>query len=168
MKAKEAISPVKIPENSGTLPQVGGDMPLLEVLPRLLDSPTRQLEVDDEEGIPVGIIDQTSLLDALGRMIAARDDSSIITVECAPGDYSASLLARAVEDSDVHLVDLFSVPAPEGKVNVTLRVRCADPTSVVHNLERYGYEVIEAHGDDYRAETASIERLLGLKAILDV
>ncbi len=85
MKAKEAISPVLRPEKAGRLPQVGGETPLIEVLPRLLESPRHLLEVD-EEGVAIGVIDQTSMLEAMGRMIAVRDDSSVVTVECTQGE----------------------------------------------------------------------------------
>lgn len=167
MTAKEAISPLRAVGQGRSLPEVEGEMPLLEVLPRLLDSPERMLEVK-EQGAIVGVIDQSSLLEAFGRMIAARDDSSVITVECAPGDYSASRLAHAVEDSDVHLVDLLTAPAGEGKLRVTLRVRSENPSATVSSLERYGYNVTEAHGDWYGAPTMAVERLLGLKALLEV
>lgn len=167
MKAKEAISPIRRKDNGTPMPHIEGEMPLLEVLPRLLESPNRELEVE-EDGSVLGVIDQGSMLEALGRMIAPRDDSSVVTVCCTPGEYSASHLAHAVEDADVHLVDLITAPAEGGRLNVTLRVRCGDPTPVVHNLERYGYEVTESYGENNALESAAIERLLGLKALMDV
>lgn len=167
MTAKEAITPVRKNIDANIMPGIGSEMPLLEVLPRLLDSPSRLLEVQ-EEGSVVGIIDERSLLEAFGRMIAPRDDSSVITVECAPADYSASSIAHAVEDVDVHLVDLLSVPGNEGRLTVTLRVRTADPTGVIASLERYGYNVTDAHGNWYGSEAAAIERLLQLQTLINV
>lgn len=167
MTAKEAMTPLNRGREATEMPEVGSEMPLLEVLPRLLDSPVRQLEVN-EDGKHLGVIDERSLLEAFGRMIAARDDSSVITVECAPGDYSASRIAHAVEDADVHLVDLFTAPADGGKLMVTLRVRSVDPEATCHSLERYGYTVTDAHGEWYGNEDAMTERLLGLRALMDV
>lgn len=146
---------------------VEGDLPLVDVLPRLLDSPGRMLGVRDGS-LPVGVIDQTSMLTALGAMLAARDDSSVVTVECRPEDYSASLIAHAVEDTGVHLVDLWSVPAPEGMLRVTLRVRCLDPSAVVRSLERYDYTVTDVHGMEYADETLSQRRLNELRAYLAI
>lgn len=148
---------------------VDAGMPLLEVLPRLLDTPRHELGVKDGE-MPVGVIDQQSMLEGLGRMLAARDDCSVITVECRPEEYSASHLAHAVEDSDAHLVDLFTTPGDDGNLKVTLRVRHSDPTAAVHSLERYDYHVVDAHGSEggsLESEIA-IERLMSLKALLDV
>lgn len=167
IKAKDVISRIPAVEESYAGVKVPGAMPLVDVLPRLLDAPGRIVEVE-EEGASIGVIDQTSLLEGLGRMIAPRDDSSLITVECAPADYSASQLARAVEDSDAHIVDLWSVPAECGKIHVTMRVRQADPTSAVHNLERYGYEVIESVGAENRNAEVAFERLLALNTLLNV
>lgn len=144
-------------------------MPVFDVIPRLLDSRKRELTVV-EEGENIGIIDQTSLLEGIGRMIAPRDDCSIITLECSPQEYSASVIAHAVEDSDAHLVDLLSVPSENGMLHVTLRVRHSDPTAAVKSLERYDYKVIEAHssGDTVQSMEIATERLLALQALMNV
>ncbi|MDE6682572.1 MAG: hypothetical protein K2J87_04015, partial [Muribaculaceae bacterium] len=146
---------------------VSGEMPLVDVLPRLLDAPGRIVGVE-EDGERVGVIDQTSLLEGLGRMLPARDDSSFVTLECAPADYSASRISHAVEDSDAHIVDLWSAPAENGKIRVTIRVRRADPTPTVHNLERYGYDVVEASASEYQDAEVAWERLLALNTLLNV
>jgi hypothetical protein len=146
---------------------VPAEMPLISVLPLLLDTPHREVAVENR-GHVLGVINQTSLLEGLGYMIAARDDCSVITVECAAGDYSASHLARAVEDADVHLVDLLSVPASEGNIRVMMRVRCTDPTAVVHSLERYGYDVVEVYANSYSNEETALNRLLEVQTLLNV
>ena len=167
MTARDAISPVIL--HSAALPvrSVEPDMPLVDVLPRLLDAPGRLLEVRDS-GLPLGTIDETSMLTALGVMLAARDDCSLVTVECRPEDYSASLIAHAVEDAGVHLVDLWSVPAEGGGLKVTLRVRCMDPSPVVHSLERYDYAVTDVHGGDYSDPALTRERMEALQVYLNV
>lgn len=167
MNAREAISPFGGDIING-MRSVPADMPLISVLPLLLDAPDRRLSVEEEDHRLLGIIDQSSLLEALGRMIAPRDDSSVIIVECSPSDYSASRIAHAVEDADVHLVDLLSVPSGYDALRVMLRVRCDDPSSVIHSLERYGYKVIDYSGNRDSDESLTIERLLGVKALLNV
>ncbi len=167
IKAKDVISRFQPLQESFAGVTVSGEMPLVDVLPRLLDAPGRIVGVE-EEGERVGVIDQTSLLEGLGRLIPARDDSSLVTVECAPADYSASRLAHAVEDSDAHIVDLWSAPAENGKIRVTLRVRRSDPTPTVHNLERYGYDVVDTSASDYQDAEVAWERLLALNTLLNV
>lgn len=169
MTAKEILSVGKKVTEEVPANMVEANMPLLDILPRLLDSPKREVGVS-EHGVSLGVIDQTSLLEGLGKLIAARDDCSVITVECAPEDYSASLIARAIEDSDAHLVDLLTAPGHDGKLMVTLRVRHNDPSAAIRSLERYNFEVIEAHGSgsELRAAEISAERLLSLQMLMNV
>ncbi|MCH5227388.1 MAG: hypothetical protein J1F16_06195 [Muribaculaceae bacterium] len=169
MTAKDILSVNFNPSRTLPKARVNSDTPILEIIPRLLDATQREVTVM-EEGEPLGIIDQTSLLEGLGRMIAPRDDCSIITLECAPHDYSASVLAHAVEDSDAHLVDLFSTPGENGQVKVTLRVRQSDPSAAVRSLERYDFRVLEAHGasDSIQSMEIATERLLALQALMNV
>ena len=169
MTARDAISPINRAICNPDVESVSGDMHLLEVLPRLLDSPCRELSVTDPDGLlRCGVIDQTSLLEAMGRLIATRGDCSVIELVCTPADYSASLIGRAVEDADMHLVDLLSAPGADGRLHVTLRVRCEDPTPAVHSLERYGYEITGVFGHKNVDRTAAIERLLELQAMINV
>ncbi|MDE7160882.1 MAG: hypothetical protein K2O24_08600 [Muribaculaceae bacterium] len=167
MTARDAISPIVIRPESPRTRSVDSDMPLVDVLPRLLDAPGRLLEVR-ESGLAVGTIDEASMLTALGLMLAPRDDSSLITVACRPEDYSASLIAHAVEDAGVHLVDLWTVPSEEGWLKVTLRVRCLDPSAVVRSLERYDFTVTDVHGGAYSNPDIARERIEALQVYLNV
>lgn len=169
MTAREILSPGKTVAERKPRRIVEADMPLLELLPRLLDTPGREVGVNDGT-TPLGVVDQTSLLEGLGRMIAARDDCSEVTLECCPEDYSASVIAHAVEDSDAHLVDLFSTPASDGRIHVTIRLRHSDPSAAVRSLERYDFKVLEAHGasDGMRDVEIAADRLLALQTLLNV
>lgn len=169
MTAKEILSPGKTVAERCPVRMVEAEMPLLEVLPRLLDSPRREIGVSDGD-VGIGVIDESSMLEGLGKMIAARDDCSTITVECRPEDYSASMLAHAVEDSDAHLVDLITTPQDDGFLQVTLRVRHSDPSAAIRSLERYEFHVVEAHGNSDASRDAAIaaERLLALQTLLNV
>lgn len=120
-----------------------------------------------EEGINIGIITARDVLGALSTWFAARDDASTVVLECQLEDYSASLIAHAVEDADAHLLSLLTAPSEEG-MRVTLRVRLADPSPAIRSLERYGFRVIDATGAPGADMTALDERLAALQAFLDV
>ena len=169
MTAKDILSYRVSEDREVPTMAIDSEMPLLDVIPHLLESDTRELSVTNE-GERIGIIDQESLLEGIGRMIAPRDDCSVITIECAPQDYSASTIAHAVEDTDAHLVDLFSSPSGNGKIKVTLRVRHSDPTAAIRSLERYDYHVVESHGagDSMQSMEIATERLLSLQALMNV
>lgn len=97
-----------------------------------------------------------------------RDDCSMVTLQCAPADYSASILTHACEDAGAPVVDLLTQPADERSIRVTLRLRCDDPTPAIHNLERYGYEIAEAEGNHYSDALVTAERLLEVQMLLNV
>lgn len=165
--AKEIMTSTMPVQTEVASREVEGSMPLVDVFPLLLDTPDNRLGVKDGEN-HIGEIDAESMLRGLGSLISTRDDSCVITLQCAPGDYSASRIAMAVEDTDTHLVDLWTHPTDDGMVEVNLRVRRDDPSTVVHSLERYGYEITSASGKSYRdAETTAL-RLLELKTLLGV
>lgn len=151
------------------VPTVSADTPVVDLLPLLLESPNHTLSVTEGDR-SMGVLTESLLLEGLSRQYVRRDDCSIVTVVCPTADYSASRLATAVEDAGFHLLDLWSVPRGErDEVEVSLRIRCQDPTSAVHSLERYGYEVAEVHAQNSYADAErAAERLLALQAYLNV
>lgn len=83
-----------------------------------------------------------------GRLFPHNPDSSVLTVACAPADYSASRIARAVEDCDVHLLNLNVTDddTTDGRMVVELRINRRDPSGVARSLRRYGYDVLVMSG----------------------
>lgn len=167
MKARDILSPQSASVEALPERNVSADMPVVDLLPRLLDTADHRLGVTDGKDL-IGVVDEISLLNGLNALISPRDDSSSIVLEVSPSAYSASHIAHAVEDADVHLVDLWSTPAGEELLRVTLRVRTDDPSGVVSSLERYGYSVVESSGETDRNMETAIERLLSLNALLKV
>lgn len=70
-------------------------------------------------------------------------DTSHIVVACHRFDYSASRIARAVEDCDVHVLSLAMTPDEEAFDTVTVDLCVDTPVAagVARSIERYGYEV---------------------------
>lgn len=77
------------------------------------------------------------------RLFPQCDESGELSVRCFRSDFSASRIARAVEDVDAHLINLnlTSEVTPLGEIIVDLRVSRRDVAAVARSLERYGYEV---------------------------
>lgn len=167
MKAGDILSPRTFDATVAPDAKVSADLGVTEVLPRLLDAPGHVVAVTEGDTL-LGYIDETSLLQGLEAVITPRDDSSTITLTILPADYSASRIARAVEDADVHLVDLWTAPADEEHIRVTLRIRTSDPSAVINSLERYGYTVDESTGPHNINAEIALERLLSLQALLSV
>lgn len=81
----------------------------------------------------------------LRRLFPANPDSSTLLVICGRHDYSASIIARAVEDCDAHLLNLnILADTPDAEsVAVAIRVGLRHAPSVIRSLARYGYEATE-------------------------
>lgn len=71
-----------------------------------------------------------------------------IYVATLPAQYSASAVARAIEDCDAHLLNLnvTSLTLPTGEVVVRLDTALRNTDPAVRALERYGYRVIHTEG----------------------
>lgn len=79
-------------------------------------------------------------------LFPASADQSSLLVSCPRADYSASLLARAIEDCDAQVLNLnvTSLAASPHDVVVALRINHRHPEAAVRSLERYGYDVLDA------------------------
>lgn len=102
-------------------------------------------------------------------------DSSSLVVAVRPTDFLASAIARAVEDTNAHLINL-NVSAHrtiDDELLVHLRVDRRDGNSVAHSLERYGFRVVAiensrtADPDDYLDEKAR-DRVNALLRYLEI
>lgn len=78
------------------------------------------------------------------------EDASSLIVSCGPQDYSASVIARAVEDCDAHLVNLnvLADATAAGDVKVALRVDHRNASAVSRSLQRFGYEVLQVESPE--------------------
>lgn len=88
------------------------------------------------------------------------------------GDYSASAIARAVEDCDAHLLNLnvSSERTPQGQTVVYIRVDRRNVESVSRSVERFGYTVIRTWGggSERDGEDSARERVNQLLRILEI
>ena len=82
----------------------------------------------------------------LWHLMPPRQEASVITVVCRPSEFSASSLARAVEDSDAHLLNLnvTGETRADGRMTIELRTSLRHADATARSLERYGYEVVSA------------------------
>lgn len=93
-----------------------------------------------------------SRLERLEALLDPDNGAAELLVAVDPGDYSASGIARAVEDCDSQLLALSVTPMRDalGRLVVMVRVDSAAGPAVSRSLERYGYETIHTRfpGDD--------------------
>lgn len=155
--------------------------------PRPLSDASQQAQIDpeaslthllrqliEEQGAPLRLtgsqqsVDMWQTINALSTLLPDMPETSVIEISCTPRDYSASAIARAVEDADANLLTLMSRPAPHDMLDVSLRIDHADPGAAVHSLERYGYSIRSAHGQQYSDLELTQERISALQHFLNI
>ncbi len=87
----------------------------------------------------------------LARLFPPLGDSCRLVIACRKNAYAASIVARAVEDCDAHLLNLnvTSEVTDEGDMIVELRVGINNGESVARSLARYGYEVVSVEPETH-------------------
>ncbi len=107
----------------------------------------------------------------LEMLMPPLQESSRLVVACYPANFSASVLARAIEDTNAHLVNL-NVTArrlDDGRLTVELRTNQRNSSAAARSLERYGYEVIATDGGESpEAESHLRDRAAELLHILEL
>lgn len=140
------------------------DASLAHVLQALTESREEYVTVAESDST----IDTRKAVAALATLIPDVPDSSVIELSCLPGQYTASGIARAIEDADANLITLMSYQTPDDMINVSLRIDHADPSAAVHSLERYGYSIRQAYGSSYSDVTLTQERISALQRYLNI
>ena len=108
---------------------------------------------------------------SIDRIYPPRQEASRLLVSCLPSDYSASRIARAVEDADAHLLNLNVTTDGErldNRVVTELRVSHRSPLAVARSLERYGYEVVAVEHDALADDPLAADRLSELMYYIDL
>ena len=109
----------------------------------------------------------------LDRLFPPVDEGSQLLVAVSPVDYTASTVARAVEDTDAHLINLNVLADRSGadELMVHLRVDRRDGNAVARSLERYGYRVVDMQSTgeaDDSADDSARDRVNQLLRLLEV
>ncbi len=98
------------------------------------------------------------------------DDYIELSVVCEPSHFSASRIARAIEDCGAHLLNMnvTSSPSTRGAITILLRAGMRNPDAAINSLERYGYRVVAVHTPFLAADNSLTERINDLLTRLNV
>lgn len=101
---------------------------------------------------------------------ATLPDTTDLLVSCSPADYSASAIARAVEDCDAHLLNLCVNPRRDdaGRLQISLTVNRLNGTAIARSLERYGFSVDSVTGPGGAVDNSLRDRALEVIHYLEV
>lgn len=106
----------------------------------------------------------------LDSLYPVSEGSCHLLIGCRASDYSASRIAKAVEDCDAHLLNLNVMLDSDNRYDLLadLRVNRRSGESVARSLERYGFEVIEFTGDDGADDEALRSRIEELLRYINI
>lgn len=105
------------------------------------------------------------------RLYPPMEDVSRLLAACLPADYSASRIARAVEDADARLLNLNVTTdglSLENRVVFELRVNHRSPLAVARSLERYGYDVLDVDNKALAEDALTASRLAELMRVFEL
>lgn len=140
------------------------------LLPQIGESASACVDVVDGSDKIFGRVNAESILRALSMMLRVTPETSWVELRIPAIDYSASLLARAVEDVDAHLLDIITTPEIDNAdiLHVSILVSHTDPTAVVHSLERLGIETLSSMSTSSVDYQTARERLSQLQLYLNI
>lgn len=109
-------------------------------------------------------------------------DWTRLLIGCRREQYCASMLARAVEDCNAHILNLnVTTPGaitgdaaiddkaiPDFPVQVELQVSIRNSESITRSLERYGFTVLDCVSSDNDFNDKSIENYRNLMRYLEI
>jgi len=108
--------------------------------------------------------------DLWNRRYPNAPESSELTIEVCPDNYSAERIARAVEDCNAHVINLNVTGGrtESGNLIIDLRVSCRNGNAVARSLSRYGYDVTGIISPDSKDDEAARLRAMELLHILEI
>lgn len=129
----------------------------------------KDLATKDDINGEIGV-NATGLERLFARRFPDNYDTTELVVACRPDDFSASMISRAVEDCNAHVLNLnvTSERLENGEVVVDLRVDHRTGDHIARSLERYGYTVLDYAGANDETDDSAKERAAEILRILNI
>ncbi len=99
----------------------------------------------------------------------AENEHSLIILDVAVKDYTLSEIARLVEDNNVKIISLETLPLENGiSLLVSLKMDVVDISAVLRSFERFSYNVVYYFMRDGKMSETYEDRLKELMHYLDI
>jgi acetoin utilization protein AcuB len=122
---------------------------LIDVLHVFNESKANTCCVLDENFQWIGMVTKTAVIEGLAQSLTVSQKGSILLTEMAPHQYSSSEIARIIEAEGSQILGLWITNLQEsGRIRVSIKLNTKNAERIINGLQRYGYEVIAAFGDD--------------------
>lgn len=126
--------------------------------------------IEMENGVTLCHSVDEEMLHSASYLFPPIADCCELTVACDPAHFSASAIARAVEDCDSHLLNMnvTSQTTESGEMMIALRAGLRNAAVAARSLERYGYRVVEIHqGESDLFDSTFSARIANLLNIIE-
>ena len=114
---------------------------LLEALERMTSNKLSVLPTINDENDYLGVISQSNILNALSNLLGTNTPGSVFVLEMAEQDYTASEIARIVENNNTQVINIQSYPSSLGNLQVAIKVNADDVDAIVRSFERFNYKM---------------------------
>ncbi len=122
---------------------------LIDVLHIFNESKANVCCVLDENFEWIGIINKTAVLEGLAQSLTVAQTGAILLIEMAAHQYSSSEIARIIEGEGSQILGLWLNNLEEsGRIRASIKLNTQNAERIINGLQRYGYEMIAAFGDD--------------------
>ena len=100
----------------------------------------------------IGIITKTIVLEALAKSLTVEQSGAVLIVEMAGHQYSSTEIARIIEGEGAQMLGLWLTNLEEsGRIRASIKLNTQHAERIISGLQRYGYEIVAAFGDnDYK------------------
>lgn len=116
---------------------------LFTLFERFRSSPHPIVPVSDNEGLYLGVVEKSKVLEKISAVFHLGQDATTIELDLPSHGLKLSEIVATLEKNDATLLSFGSYYAdPEkGSVVLTFRVQAHDQYRLVKNMEKYGYTV---------------------------
>jgi acetoin utilization protein AcuB len=122
----------------------------------------RVIPVLTDERTFAGTILVSELVENFVNELGVQEKGAVIVLKITERDYSLSEISRLIESNGTRVISSYYSSAesmhPEHESRLTLKLNRTHITPVIATLERYGYDIEEAHAND-PIESVDQERL---------
>lgn len=97
----------------------------------------------------IGIITKTAVLEGLAESLTVGQSGAILIIEMAASQYSSSEVARIIESEGSQILGMWLTQVDESRrIRASIKLNTQNAERIINGLQRFGYEVIAAFGDD--------------------
>lgn len=135
--------------------QIGAEDHLYNAVALMGEGQLSLLPVTDNQESYLGYLSPLEVIQDWGHQLTFREPGSLLVLRIPVRDYHLSQLAQIVESQDGRIVGLQMSSDGLDNLRLFLKVNLLDCSSLMKNLERFEYEIVEVYHKSLFDDSAS-------------